>query len=206
MPKNWCFQTVVLESTLESLVSWTARKSNQSILKETSPECSLEAQMLKLKLQYFGHLMWRVDSLEKIMMLGKTEGRRRRGWQIRDGWMASATQWTWVWASSRRYLKIGKPRMLQYMGSQGVGYDLVTQQQQQNNGKAVLEWVTMLVWPQIRAKLKVEIMHWKQTTCHLLNKNKVIFLLMLKNVITLRQVLYKLTYTAKCISLVSHTK
>ena len=60
---------------------WTARRSNQSILKEISPEYSLERLMLKLKLQYFGHLMWRTDSLEKIMMLGKTEGRRRRGWQ-----------------------------------------------------------------------------------------------------------------------------
>ena len=73
---------MVLENTLESLVSWTKMRSNQSILKETSPECSLEGQMLKLKLQYFGHLMWRVDSLEKTMMLGKIEGRRRRGWKI----------------------------------------------------------------------------------------------------------------------------
>ena len=62
-------------------VPWTARRSNQSILKETSPGCSLEGQMLKLKLQYFGHLMWRGDSLEKILMLGKIESRRRRGWQ-----------------------------------------------------------------------------------------------------------------------------
>ena len=62
-------------------VPWTARRSNQSILKEISPEYSLEGLMLKLKLQYFGHLMWRADSLEKTLMLGKTEGRRRRGWQ-----------------------------------------------------------------------------------------------------------------------------
>ena len=60
-------------------VPWTARRSNQSILKETSPECLLEGLMLKLKLQYFGHLMWRTDSLEKTLMLGKIEGRRRRG-------------------------------------------------------------------------------------------------------------------------------
>ena len=82
MPTNLCFQTVVLENTLENLVSWTTVRSNQSILKETSPQCSLEGQMLKLKLQYFGHLIWRVDSLEKTMMLGKIEGRRRRAWQI----------------------------------------------------------------------------------------------------------------------------
>ena len=62
-------------------VSWTARRSNQSILKEISPEYSLEGLILKLKLQYFGHLMWRTDSLEKTLMLGKTEGMRRRGWQ-----------------------------------------------------------------------------------------------------------------------------
>jgi len=60
---------------------WTARRSNQSILKEISPGCSLEGMMLKLKLQYFGHLMWRVDSLEKTLMLGGIGGRRRRGWQ-----------------------------------------------------------------------------------------------------------------------------
>jgi len=62
-------------------VPWTARRSNQSILKEISPGCSLEGLMLKLKLQYFGHLMWRTDLFEKILMLGKIEGRRKRGWQ-----------------------------------------------------------------------------------------------------------------------------
>ena len=65
----------------DSWVPWTARRSNQSILKEISPECSLEGLMLKLKLQYFSHLMRRADSLEKTLILGKTEGRRRRGWQ-----------------------------------------------------------------------------------------------------------------------------
>ena len=78
-------------------VPWTTRRSNQSILKEISPGCSLEALMLKLKLQYFGHLMWRTNSLEKTLMLGTIEGRKRwddRGW---DGWMASLSQWTWVW-------------------------------------------------------------------------------------------------------------
>ena len=71
-------------------VPWTARRSNQSILKEISPECSLEGLMLKLKLQYFGHLMQRTDSLEKTLMLGKIEGRRRRGWQ-RMRWLDSIT-------------------------------------------------------------------------------------------------------------------
>ena len=73
--------------------------SNQSILKKISPEYSLEGLMLKLKLQYFGHLMWRTDSLEKTLMLGKIEGEEGddSGW---DGWMASPTQWTWVWVTS----------------------------------------------------------------------------------------------------------
>ena len=70
----WCWRRLLR-------VPWTARRSNQSILKEISPEYSLEELMLKLKLQYFGHLMWRTDSLEKTLMLGKMEGRRRRGWQ-----------------------------------------------------------------------------------------------------------------------------
>ena len=78
-PKNWCFWTVVLEKTLESPLDW--RRSNQSILKEISPGCSSEGLMLKLKLQYFGHLMLRVDSLEKTLMLGGIGGRRRRGRQ-----------------------------------------------------------------------------------------------------------------------------
>ena len=69
---------------------WTARRSNQSILQEISPGCSLEGLMLKLKLQYFGHLMWRADSFEKTLMLGKTEGRRRRGWQ-RMRWLDGIT-------------------------------------------------------------------------------------------------------------------
>ena len=77
--KNWCFWTVVLEKILR--VPWTARTSNQSILKEISAEYSLEGLMLKLKLQCFGHLMWKTDSLERTLMLGKIEGRRRRGWQ-----------------------------------------------------------------------------------------------------------------------------
>ena len=89
----WCWRRLLR-------VLWTARRSNQSILKETSPGCSLEGLMLKLKLQYFGHLMRRVDSLEKTLMLGGIGGRRRRGDQGWDGWMASPTRWTWVWVHS----------------------------------------------------------------------------------------------------------
>ena len=85
-PKNWCFCTVVLEKTLESPLDC----KDQSILKEISPECSLEGLMLNLKLQYFGHLMQRTDSFEKTLMLGKIEGRRRRGWQ-RMRWLDDIT-------------------------------------------------------------------------------------------------------------------
>ena len=77
--KNWCFWTVVWRRLWR--VSWTARRSNQSILKEIIPGCSLEGLMLKLKLQYFGHLMQKADSFEKTLMFGKIEDRRRRGWQ-----------------------------------------------------------------------------------------------------------------------------
>ena len=83
--------------------------------------------MLKLKLQYFGHLMWRTNSLEKTLILGKIEGWRRRddrGW---NGWMASLTLWTWIWVRSRSWWQTRKPTMLQSMGSQGVGHDWVTE-------------------------------------------------------------------------------
>ena len=86
--KNWCFWTVVLRRLLR--VPWTAKRSNQSILKEISPGCSLEGMMLKLKLQYFGYLMWRVDSLEKTLMLGGIGGRRKRGRQ-RMRWLDGIT-------------------------------------------------------------------------------------------------------------------
>ena len=76
---TWCFWTMVLEKTLESPLD--CKGSNQSILKETSPGCLWEGLMLKLNLLYFGHLMWRINSLEKTLMLGKVEGGRRRGWQ-----------------------------------------------------------------------------------------------------------------------------
>ena len=83
---------MVLEKTLRVL--WTTRRSNQSILKEINPEYSLEGQMLKLKLQYFGHLMQRFDSLEKILVLGKIKGRRRRGDRARDDCIISPIKWT----------------------------------------------------------------------------------------------------------------
>ena len=108
-------------------VPWTARRSNQSILKEINPEYSLEGLMLKLKLQCFGHLMGRADTFEKTLMLGKIEGGRRRGRQRWDGWRASSIWWTWVWASSESWWWTGRPGMLQFLGLQRVGHDWATQ-------------------------------------------------------------------------------
>jgi len=100
------------------------RRSNQSILKEISPEYSLEGLMLKLKLQYFGHLMWRANSLEKTLMLGKMKAGGEgdnRGW---DGWMASLIQWTRVWVNAGSWWWTGMLGMLQSMGSRLHGTEL----------------------------------------------------------------------------------
>ena len=108
-------------------VPWTARRSNQSIPSEISPEYSLEGLMLKLKLQYFGHLMRRTNSLEKTLMLKMLKAGGKgddSGW---DGWMASLTQWTWVWVSSGSWWWTGKPSVLLFMGSQRVGHDWATE-------------------------------------------------------------------------------
>ena len=114
----WCWRRLLR-------VPWTARRSNQSILKEISSEYSLEGLMLKV--QYFAHLMWRTDSFEKTLMLGKIEAGGEgddKGW---TSWMASPTRWTWVWASSGSWWWTGKPGMLQSMGLQRVGHDWATE-------------------------------------------------------------------------------
>ena len=116
----WCWRRLLR-------VSWTARRSNQSILKEISPGISLEGMMLKLKLQYFGHLMRRVDSLEKTLMLGGIGGRRREVRQ-RMRWLDGITDsMTWVWVNSRNRWWTGRPGELRFMGSQRVGHDWVTE-------------------------------------------------------------------------------
>ena len=123
-PKNWCFWTVVLEKTLESPLDC---KEIQPVHSEDQTSDSLEEMMLKLKLQYFGHFMRKVDSLEKTLMLGGIGGMRRRGWQGWDGWMASLTQWTWVWVNSGSWWWTGSPGVLQFMESQRVRHDWATE-------------------------------------------------------------------------------
>ena len=123
----WCLRRLLR-------VPWTARRSTQSILKEVSPEYSLEGLMLKLKLPYFGHLMQRTDSLEKTLMLRKIKAGEEgddRGW---DGWMASPTRWTWVWANSGNWWWSRKPGLLKSMVSQRVRHNWVTE----------LDWVWIL--------------------------------------------------------------
>ena len=129
--KNFCFWTVVLKKTLESPLDCKAiQPGDPSILKEISLGCSLKGLMLKLKLQYFGHLIGRINSCEKTLMLGKIEGRRRRGWQRMkwlDGITDSPTRWTWVWVNSGSWWWTGRPGVLSFMGSQRVRHNWVTE-------------------------------------------------------------------------------
>ena len=140
--KNRCFWTVVLEKTLESPLD----------CKEISPGCSLEGMMLRLKLQYFGHLMWRVDSLEKTDWCWEGLGAGGKGddggW---DGWMASLTWWTWVWVNSGSWWWTGRPGVLRFMGLQRVGHDWATEL----NTKAVF----CLLWQIFSLFTKIKVLN-----------------------------------------------
>ena len=117
----WCWRRLLR-------VPWTARRSNQSILKEISPEYLLEGLMLKLKLQYLGHLIQRTDSLVQRPWCWEELKAGREGDDIRwDGWMASPTWWTWFWASSGSWWWTGKPGVLQSMRLQRVRHDWATE-------------------------------------------------------------------------------
>ena len=119
--KLWCWRRLLR-------LPWTARRSSQLILKEISPEYSLEGLMLKLKLQYFGHLIWGANSLEKTLMLGKIKGRRRRG-QQRMIWLDGFTNSMDVNLSkAERWWRTGNPGMLQSVGSQSVGHNWATEE------------------------------------------------------------------------------
>ena len=135
----WCWRRLLR-------VPWTARRSNKSILKGINPEYSLEGLTLKLKLQYFGHLMQRTDSLEKTLRRERLKVGREgddRGW---DGWMASPTQWTWIWVGSRSWCWTGKPGMLQSMVLQRVVHNWVTEL-----------WLTINSWLRWLSELLLEL-------------------------------------------------
>ena len=125
----WCWRRLLR-------VPWTARRSNQSILKEVSPRCSLEGLMLKLKCQYFGHLIWRIDSLKRPWCWERLKAGGEGEDTGRAGWMASSIQWTWVWVNSRSWWWTRRPGVLQFMGSQWVGHN----------------WVTELNWTELKKK------------------------------------------------------
>ena len=145
----WCWRRLLR-------VPWTARRSNQSILKEISPGCSLEGLLLKLKLQYFGHLMWRADSLEKNLMVGKIEGGRRRGrrgmrWldgitDLVDMNLSNSGSWWWK----------GKPGVLQSMELQTVGQDWETELNWYNSNRTSQNFTFEVIKKEKKKKTKTK--------------------------------------------------
>ena len=118
--KLWCWRRLLR-------IPWSVRRSNQSILKEINPKYLLEGLMLKLKLQYFGHLMRRADIFEKPWCWERLRAggeENDTGW---DSWMTSPTQWTWVWVNLGSWWWTGRPGVLQFMGSQRVGHNWATE-------------------------------------------------------------------------------
>ena len=148
----WCWRRFLR-------VPWTARRSNQSILKEISPGCSLEGLMLKLKLQYFGHLMRRADHWKRPWCwegLGAGGERDDRGW---DGWMATLTQWMWAWVNSGIWWWTGRPGVLQFTGSQRVGHN----------------WATELNWTELSVYMSIPISQFITPCSFLIGNHKFVF-------------------------------
>ena len=138
MLENWCWRTLLR-------VPWTTRRSNQSILKEISPGYSLEGLMLKLKLQYFGHLMRRSESLEKTLMLGKIEGRKRRGRQRMRRLDGITVSMDMSLSKLRSWWWIGSPGVVWFMGSQRVGHDWATE----------LNWILSMCTPNVSVQRQI---------------------------------------------------
>ena len=142
--KLWCWRRLLR-------VPWTARKSNLSILREINPEYSLEGLILKLKLQYFGHLTQRADSLEKILMLGKIEDKRRRG-QQKIRWLVIniiTYSMSMTLSKLQEMWRTEEPTVLQSMGLQRIRHDLVTEQHTANGHTSFTHWVytmSQILW------------------------------------------------------------
>ena len=148
----WCWRRLLR-------VPWTARRSNQSILKEVSPGCSSEGLMLKVKLQYFGHLMWRVDSLEKTLMLGGIGGRRRRGQQTMR-WLHGITDsMDMSFRKLRSWWWTGRPGVLRSMGSQRVRHDWATELSCPLYMRPTLQTVSFLIYGYLQVYCFI-VKHW----------------------------------------------
>ena len=152
----WCWRRLLR-------VPWIARRSNKSIIKEINPGCSLETLMLKRKVHSFGHLMQRADSLEKTLMLVRLRAGGEEDDRRRDGWMASPTQWTWVWVDSGSCWWTGRPGVLWSMGLQRVGHD----------------WVTELNWTNILNKILTNWIY--QCINRATHHNQVVYIPRMKN-------------------------
>ena len=170
----WCWRRLLR-------VPWTARRSNQSILKEISPGCSLEGMMLKLKLQYFGNSCKELAHWKRLWCwegLGAGGEGDDRGW---DGWMASPTRCTWVWVNSGSWWWTGRPGMLQFMGSQRVGHDWATE----------LNWTDAL-W---QSCLLYALGKYRMLVCYCLSKHQELFSFFWESVKYLPACHYRCTHT-----------